>query len=155
MSEEWWEQRQADFPQDIFVYSYSSQAAMPEGADQPMERYKQLLQLGLIPKAQSVIPAAVAKFRKDELIKGSRDQGRQNALLDLLVFLSESRDRATLFKLLSEGGIWCKLTQWGVSLTWATERGHTPQPARRHKNEITQAYHLVKANANLNYSTLQ
>lgn len=79
---------------------------MPEGADQPMERYKQLLQLGLAPKAQYVIPAAVAKFRKDELNKGGsgpEDQGRQNALLDFLVFLSGSRDRATLFKLLPEG----------------------------------------------------
>lgn len=76
---------------------------MPEGADNLTKRYNYLLRIAVIPKAQYVIPQAIAKLRADEAKTGQeQDLARQNSLMDFLVFLSGSRDRSTLFGQLEE-----------------------------------------------------
>lgn len=78
---------------------------MPEGADRLETRYKELLGLGKIPKAFYVIPRAVEKFRREREVESDpSSQEREDALLDLLIFLSSSRNQNLLFELVEEGG---------------------------------------------------
>ena len=76
---------------------------MPAGLDSPSKRYEALLRLGSIAagKGQFVIPEAVSLLReeqkKEERVENEEGK-RENAVLDLLLFLSENRDRASLFE---------------------------------------------------------
>ena len=60
-----------------------------------------LLELSRIPKAFFVVPEAVKLWRESRGagVNGTENQEREDAQLDFLIFLSEKRGRADLFKL--------------------------------------------------------
>ncbi|KAK2459584.1 hypothetical protein APHAL10511_008394 [Amanita phalloides] len=63
-------------------------------------RITALLELGRIPKAFWVVPEAVKLWRKSRGAGGEDTKARkmEDAELDLLIFLSEKRERAELFR---------------------------------------------------------
>ncbi|KAF8325529.1 hypothetical protein F5887DRAFT_1018708 [Amanita rubescens] len=62
-------------------------------------RITALLALGRIPKAFWVVPEAVKLWRKSQRAGGEDTKAKmEDANLDLLIFLSENRERAELFR---------------------------------------------------------
>lgn len=72
----------------------------------PETRMSVLFELGRIPKAFWVVPDAVKLWRESRgaHMDGTENQRNEDAQLDLLIFLSEKRARAELFKLVTADG---------------------------------------------------
>ena len=72
----------------------------------PKVRMSVLLELGRIPKASFVVPEAVKLWRESRGagVNGIENQENEDAQLDFLIFLSEKRGRAELFKLVIADG---------------------------------------------------
>ena len=73
---------------------------------EPKTRMSVLLELGRIPKASFVVPEAVKLWRESRGagVNGTENQQNEDAQLDFLIFLSEKRGRAELFKVVSADG---------------------------------------------------
>ena len=73
---------------------------------EPKTRMSILLELGRIPKASFVVPEAVKLWRESRGAGANNTENQENedAQLDFLIFLSEKRGRAELFKLESADG---------------------------------------------------
>ena len=70
---------------------------------EPEARMSVLLELSRIPKAFWVVPQAVKLWRESQgaRVNGTENQESEDAQLDFLIFLSEKRERAELFKLVT------------------------------------------------------
>ena len=72
---------------------------------EPKARMSILLELSRIPKAFYVVPEAIKLWRESrEAANATENREREDAQLDFLIFLSEKRGRAELFKLVSADG---------------------------------------------------
>lgn len=66
------------------------------------QRISNLLAIGRVPKAEFVIADAVQKYREMRDTKVDKDAvEKEDALLDLLVFLAGKRERAALFSVVA------------------------------------------------------